>query len=162
MQRSRRSLRRRAEPAPRTSRSPSMVTARDKRDRPPTAVSDLECSWLWWWWWWWGEGEGGEGGGGEKRRGVQTIENSPSLSRVEPALLFGLLAPFPILFSSSLPSSLDQQLRKCSSDIALYSPMASPSSLGNAPFSLRIFSLATFHSPFCAIKPYISNLFRSL
>ena len=35
MQRSRRSLRRRAEPAPRTSRSPSMATPRDKRDRPP-------------------------------------------------------------------------------------------------------------------------------
>ena len=57
---------------------------------------------------------------------------------------------FAVLSSLPLTSSLSQLLKKFSSRKALYSLTASPSSLGNSPLSLKIFSLAKFHKPFFA------------
>ena len=96
-----------------------------------------------------------------KRPPQKQNSHYPSLLLFSP-LSFTLIAHSHRSFFFFLPSSLNQLLKKLSSCIALYSLMASPFSFGNAPLSLRIFSPARFHNPFCAIKPSISNLFRSL
>ena len=59
-------------------------------------------------------------------------------------------------------SSLSQLLGQFSSCMALYYLTMSPSSLGNAPLSCNLFSLATFHGAFCAMNRPISDSFHNL
>ena len=98
------------------------------------------------------------------------FEQFPFRSLLSPLLLSSFRSfllcspcPFPLFFSSFFsPSSLNQLVKKMSSCIALYSPVMSPSSSSSAPLSRSTFSLTRFHNPFCAMKPSLSNLFRSL
>ena len=73
-----------------------------------------------------------------------------------------LLSSFLLLFSLPTRSSPSQLLQKFSSCIAAHSLIISPSSLGDAPLSCNLFSLARSHRPFCVIHPSNSNSFNSL